>query len=153
MTSWKCKLLCFWFRPRTLQTALMHGLTTLFIVCFSQCTRVSFLIFSCTVLSYQDHDETVVFYNGELHPFNGDHIKYTIPAVIFFVFLVVLPLIWLLLYPLLFKALGMCHLNESKLLLLLSKLFPIGLIDSFQGCCKDNCRWFAGFISCIASYL
>ena len=144
MNSWKCKLFCVWFRPRTLRSALTHGFSTLVVICFSQCARVCFLILSTTVLSYTDREEIVVLYNGALRPFHNGHVQYAIPAIFFLVFLVFLPLLWLLLYPLSFKVLEKCHLNESKLSLSLSKLFPIGLIDSFQGCYKNNCRWFAG---------
>ena len=144
MNSWKCKLYCTWFRPRTLQAALTHGLTTLIVICFSQCTRVCCLILSHTVLSYSGHPIHVVLYNGSIHSFHWEHLKFAIPAVFFFITVVLIPLTWLLLYPLLFKLLEKCHLNESRLASLVSKLFPIGLLDSFQGCFKDNCRWFAG---------
>ena len=144
LNSWKCKMLCAWFRPRTLRAALTHGLTTLLIICFSQCARVCFLILSPTELTYPTHSETVVLYNGGLHPFHKGHVKYAIPALFFLFFLVFLPLVWLLLYPLLFKMLAKCHLSESRISQVLSKLFPIELLDSFQSCFKDNCRHFAG---------
>ena len=144
LNSWKCKLLCIWFRPKSLRNALTHGFTTLLTICFSQCARVCFLILHQTQLLYINHQENVVFYNGALHPFKKGHVQYAIPAVLFLTFLVLIPLVWLLLYPLLFKILAKCHLNESKISHLLSKLFPIELLDSFQGCYKDNCRYFAG---------
>ena len=144
LNSWKCKLFCTWFRPKTLRTTLTHGLTTLLIICFSQCARVCFLILNQTQLLYLDHQETVVFSNGALHPFHRGHLQYAIPAICFLTVLVFLPLVWLLLYPLLFKLLAICHLSESKVSQFLSKLFPIELLDAFQGCYKDNCRHFAG---------
>ena len=62
LNSWKCKKFCVWFRPRTLRTALTHGLTTLVVICFSQCARVCFSILSYSKLSYTDHQDSVVFY-------------------------------------------------------------------------------------------
>ena len=144
LNSWKCKILCAWFRPRTLRAALTHGLTTLLIICFSQCARVCFLILSPTELTYTNHSETVVSFNGGLHPFHKGHIQYAIPALFFLFCLVFLPLVWLLLYPLLFKMLAKCHLSESRISHFSSKIFPIELLDSFQSCFKDNCRHFAG---------
>ena len=144
LNSWKCKMLCAWFRPKTLRAALTHGLTTLLIICVSQCARISSLILAPTLLTYPDHKETVVLYNGRLHPFHKGHLQYAIPALLFVIFLVVLPIVWLLMYPLLFMMLAKCHLSESRLSQFLTTLFPMELLDSFQSCFKDNCRLFAG---------
>ena len=144
LNSWKCKMLCVCFRPRTLRATLTHSLTALLIICFSHCARACFLILSPTELTYPNHSETVVLYNGRLRPFHKGHVQYAIPALFFLIFLVFLPLVWLLLYPLLFKLLAMCHLSESRMSQLLSKFFPIELLDTFQSCFKDNCRHFAG---------
>lgn len=144
LNSWKCKKLCVWFRPRSLQTALTHGFTTLLVICFSQCAHVSFLILSHTEILHYDHQETDVFYNGALHPFHTGHVQYALPALFFLIVVILIPLVWLLLYPLLFNVLGICHLSESRVSLFMSKFFPIGLLDSFQGHFKDNCRCFAG---------
>ena len=144
LNSWKCKILCAWFRPRTLRAALTHGLTTLLVICFSQCARISSLILASTPLTYLDYDEVVVLYDGGLHPFQKGHLQYAIPAIFFLLFLVALPTMWLLMYPLLFMMFAKCHLSESKLSQCLTTLFPIELLDSFQSCFKDNCRHFAG---------
>ena len=143
--SWKFKVWCKLFRPQSLRAAFTHGLTTLLIVCFSQCARVSFSILSPTWLHRVDQSNMlVVLYSGELQPFHKGHIQYALPALMFLLILVMLPSLWLLLYPILFKVLGLCHLSESKLSRLLSMFFPIELLDSFQSCFKDNCRYFAG---------
>ena len=143
--TWKFRVWCHWFRPRTLKAAFTHGLSTLLIVSFSQCTRVSFLVLSPTRLNVGiTHTTLVVFYSGNLQPFVGEHLKYAIPAVFFLFFLVIVPLLWLLSYPLLFKILGICHMSESKVLTYFSWLFPMELLDSFQSCFKENHRYFAG---------
>lgn len=137
-------MLCAWFRPRTLRAALTHGLTTLLVICVSQCARISSLILAPTLLTYPDHDEVVVLYNGGLRPLHKGHLQYAIPALFFLIFLVVLPIVWLLMYPLLYMMLAKCHLSESRLSQFLTTLFPIELLDSFQSCFKDKCRHFAG---------
>ena len=143
--TWKFRVWCHWFRPRTLKAAFTHGLSTLFIVSFSQCARVSFFILSGTRLNVGlQHTISVVFYSGNLQPFVGDHLKYAIPAVFYLFFLVIVPLLWLLSYPLLFKFLGICHMSESRFSVYLSRLFPVELLDSFQSCFKENHRYFAG---------
>ena len=143
--TWKFRVWCHWFRPRTLKAAFTHGLSTLFIVSFSQCARVSFFILSPTKLYVGiTHTVQVVFYSGNLQPFVGEHLKYAIPAVFFLLSLVILPLLWLLSYPLLFKILGICRMSESKFSAYLSRLFPVELLDSFQSCFKENHRYFAG---------
>ena len=144
LNSWKCKMLCAWFRPRTLRAALTHGLTTLLVICVSHCARVSASILAPTLLTYPDHYDVVVLYNGGLHPFHKEHLQYAIPALFFLIFLVVLPIVWLLMYPVLFMVLAKCHLSESRLSQFLTALFPIELLDSFQSCFRDNCRHFAG---------
>ena len=146
MKSIRLKRFCICLRPRALRSAAIHGLTTFIIICFSQCARVSFQIISPAYLYGRGPKRinTVVQRSGELRPFDEIHRKYAIPALFFFFTLVVLPLLWLLLYPLLFKLLARFKLSESKLATFLSKLFPMELLDSFQSCFKPNRRYFAG---------
>lgn len=146
MKSIRLKRYCICLRPRALRSAAIHGLTTFIIICFSQCARVSFQIISPAYLYGRGPKkiDTVVQRSGELKPFDETHRKYAIPALFFLFILVVLPLLWLLLYPLLFKLLEKFKLSESKLAAFLSKLFPMELLDSFQSCFKPNRRYFAG---------
>ena len=146
MKSTRFKRFCVCLRPRALRSAAIHGLTTFIIICYSQCARVSFQIISPAYLYGNGSKKlyAVVQRSGELKPFDETHRKYAIPALFFFFTLVVLPLVWLLLYPLLFKTLEKCQLSESKLAAFLSKLFPMELLDSFQSCFKPNRRYFAG---------
>ena len=146
MKSTRLKRFCLCLRPRALRSAAIHGLTTFIIICYSQCARVTFQIISPAHLYGHGPEkiDTVVQRSGELKPFDETHRKYAIPALLFFFVLVVLPLLWLLLYPLLFKLLERFKLSESKLAALLSKLFPMELLDAFQSCFKPNRRFFAG---------
>ena len=146
MKSTRLKRFCICLRPRALRSAAIHGLTTFIIICFSQCARVFFQIISPAYLYGHGPKkiDTVVQRSGELRPFDKTHRNYAIPALFFFFTLVILPLLWLLLYPLLFKLLARFKLSESKLAAFLSKLFPMEFLDSFQSCFKPNRRYFAG---------
>ena len=146
MKSTRLKRFFMCLRPRALRSAAIHGLTTFIIICYSQCARVTFQIISPAHLYGHGPEiiDTVVQRSGELKPFDKTHRKYAIPALFFFFVLVVLPLLWLLLYPFLFKLLERFKLSESKFAAFLSKLFPMELLDSFQSCFKPNRRYFAG---------
>ena len=62
----------------------------------------------------------------------------------FLLFIVILPAVLLLIYPLFFRFLGLCNLGESRAATFLWKLMPIQLLDSFQNPFKNDYRCFAG---------
>ena len=140
-----CKFKCQCLSHRTLKSAVVHGLSAFFVMCYAQCCRVSFQILSPMCI----HEEglkcirQVVYRSGDLKSFHGEHLKYAIPAVIFLILLSILPLL-LIAYPLSCRVLGFCNLSESWLVNRLTGLIPIPLLDSFQSCFKDNFRFFAG---------
>ena len=131
---------------RTLKNAVIHGLSAFFVMCYSQCVKVSFQILGFAILYGYDYQplDVVVFNAGDQKPFRGRHLLYSIPAVTFLTTLVAIPPILLLAYPLIFKLLSKCNLSESKPIVLLSRLIPMQLLDSFQSCFKDKYRFFAG---------
>ena len=145
LNTWRCRRFFSFLKRRTLKGAVIHGLSAFFVMCYSQCTRVSFQILSSIYL-YQGNNfyQKVVFRSGELQPFHGEHLKYAIPAIVFHLTLVMVPPILLLVYPLLCKLLGVCSLSESQVANKLTKYIPLQLLDSFQGCFQDNLRLFAG---------
>ena len=154
----KCAKYCPKFYTR--QHTLLHGISAFFVLCYSQCTQLSFELLRSICLhtdNYQCHRQ-VVFWSGEMEPFHGPHIKYAVVAVLFFVFIVALPLFFLLFYPLFFKVLGYCHLSESKCANCLWRMMPIQLLDTFQSSFKDKFRFFAGLyflyrVAAIAVYM
>ena len=134
-------------RVRTLKAAFIHGITAFLIMCYSQCAKASIEIFSVTDLHTigPTFSKTVLVHSGDTLPFHSDHLIYAIPSLFFIgVIVTMLPLL-LIVYPLVFKALSYCRLNETRLVSAVYRLIPIQILDSFQGCYKDDFRFFAGF--------
>ena len=133
-------------RPTSLSTSLVHGLTSFFIMCYSQCTRVSFGILRSTSIyaKYNRSLKTVVFVNGQFSMLGSKHLKYAIPALFFGSAIVILPPVVLISYPLLCKILARCNMSESKPVNCVSRLVPMQLLDSFQSSFRDEVRFFAG---------
>ena len=141
-----CNRLYSCLRIRTVKSAYIHGLTAFFIMCYSQCARVSTQILEPSYIYFQGPEfvSTVLFRSGDLHPFAPCHLPYALPALFFVVVVVVLPPLLLLLYPLSCKVLAVCHLNETRVVNVLSRMVPLQLLDAFQGCYRDNYRFVAG---------
>ena len=131
---------------RTIKNAVIHGLSAFFVMCYSQCAKISLQILEIGVLYGYDSQQlaVVAFHAGDQKYFRDRHLIYAIPATTFLMILVAIPPILLLSYPLLFNILSKCNLSESKPILLLSQLIPMQLLDSFQSCFKDEYRFFAG---------
>ena len=147
LNVWKCsKRVNYCLRYRTLKNTFVGGLTAYAVICFSQCARISLQILSPAVLYSQNHSVVgnVVFRHGNTALFSTKHLQYAIPAILFLLTISLLPLS-LIFYPLFFKVLAICKLNESLAANIVSRLVPIPLMDAFQSSFKDNCRCFAGF--------
>ena len=142
----KCKC----FRISTVKTSIIHGLSSVLVIVFTQCFEVC-----CQVLEigyvYGEGNTfytTAVFLEGHFTPFSGEHIKYAILAV-FCMLIMIIPMFLLLIYhPITFNALKLVRCSDTNPVarkichLPYSKLKPF--LDSFQGCFKDNYRIFAG---------
>ena len=126
--------------------SVINGISAFYILCYAQCVKACFqvLVRSCLYNENYECTRHDVFYSGNMSSFQGPHIKYVAVAVLFIIFIVILPPVLLLFYPLFFKALGLCGLSESKVAIYLWKIMPIQLLDSFQNPFKDNCFFFAG---------
>ena len=140
------KLLNYFPRLFMRQYTLINGLSAFFTLCYSLSSATCFQIFYSTNLydEEQQRYRKVVFLEGDLVPYHGRHIWYAAVAVIFLIFIVILPPLLLLFYPLIFKILSLCNLSECRIAKCLSRIIPIQLLDSFQSPFKDNCRFFAG---------
>ena len=126
--------------------SVLNGISAFFIFCYAQCARTCFQVLDAACL-YDENSECykrVVLYSGNMSVFEGKHIKYATVAVVFLIFIVILPPVILLFYPLFFKILGLCGLSDSKFATYLWKMIPIQVLDSFQNPFKDNCRVFSG---------
>ena len=130
----------------SLQGGIIHGLTAIMILCYAQCTRASILLMTCGNIydKGSGNVRTVVFYNGNIEWMSIKHLPYAIPATIFLIFVVISPLV-LLMYPIHYKVLSILKIGESNCTKVifnpLEKMKP--LLDSFQGCFKDEYRFFS----------
>jgi hypothetical protein len=140
-------------RITTVKTSMIHGISTFLVICYSQCINVSLNILA-PVHSVGETDGTFkpsvrVWYNGEIVYFSRNHLPYALPAIVFLCVIGIVPPILLLSYPLLTKLVALFHCDKlnCKVLdncinLTIGRLKP--LLDSFQGCFKDNYRFFSG---------
>ena len=151
-TCWK---ICKCFRKQGFGASVIQGLSAFLVMAYSQSARVTFDILQPTYLQDGRCDnfskKYVVNLDGSMAYFGHQHIYYALPALAFLIFIVILPPSLLLVNPILIKIIalfqtqGFCNTSRSKYWLnsiLLIKFKP--LFDSFQGCFKDNCRFFSG---------
>lgn len=139
---------------------IIHGVSAFLVLSYAHCAKVSFQILSYAQLYGTDHKpvKKVVFLSGDMEFFGLSHLPYAIPALLILI-LATLPPIILILYPTGVQLMNACigDQNLEKLQQLcgedgsrcrrnisLSRFKP--LIDSFQGCYRDNCRHFAGLL-------
>ena len=134
-------------RPTTLRSSLIHGLSVFFVMCYSQCARVSLGILTPVQLYKKDnlYEKTVVFLSGDLSMFEPNHLRYAIPAVFH--------------HNIAFFASNridcvsharqdsvmLQYMSETRFANCISQFIPIQLLDSFQSSFKDEFRFFAGF--------
>ena len=133
-------------RLQTQQSVLIHGLSAFFVLCYSQCAKLVFHIlnFFCLCSTNFHCEARAVYLAGYMNYFEGAHIKYAVVALLALIFLIIIPPLLLLLYPLVFKCLGLCKQSESKISAFLWRLMPIQILDAFQSSFKDRYRFFAG---------
>ena len=125
---------------------LIHGLSAFFILCYTQSARTTFHIlnFSCLYSANFTCRVRVVHCAGHVTYLEGEHIPYAIVAFMFLVFMIIIPPLLLLSYPLVFKLFGHCNLSETKPVTILWRMMPIQFLDAFQSSFKDKYRFFAG---------
>ena len=150
----KCGGRCLgkWYRITKLKSSVIHGITTFLVICYAQCVNVSLtLLIRHHYIAKAGSDldvPDIVWLNGNLVYFSGKHLLYALPALFCLITIGILPPIFLLSYPLLNKILSFFGLEGSKFIKFMSQRLPISslkpLFDSFQGCFKDNLRFFAG---------
>ena len=136
-------------------SSLIQGISALLIITYAQCAKVSFQILTSQSLMGDGlhREKRVVFLSGETDYFSDQHLPYAIPAV-FVLVLTTIPPALLLVYPALTRRCnytspctkadqddeehdGVVCFSQWQ-----SRLTPF--LDTFQGCFKDNCRYFAG---------
>ena len=144
-----CIKLCHKCGRRNIRGSVINGLTAFLVLCYCQCIYITYCILVPITL-YGKGDKkikTVPLLQGELDYMKGQHLHYTIPAIICLIMIILPPPIILISEPVLVKLSGLISMRRNAFTYCLHrirmKLKPF--LDSFQGCFKDNCRCFAGF--------
>ena len=141
-----------WYRITKLKSSIIHGITTFLVICYAQCVDVSLTLLirdQYTAKTGNDLDiPQIVQLNGNLVYFSGKHLLYALPALFCLMIIGILPPVFLLSYPLFNKFLFFFGLEGSNSVKCVSQMLSVSsmkpLFDSFQGCFKDNLRFFAG---------
>ena len=145
------KLLGKHYKISVLRNSVIHGISAFVMVCYAQCVKVSLRILYRKVLQGRNGEQvypTRVWLSGEIEYFSRQHLPYAVVAILFLITVGIVPPVLLIAYPLLNKIMAFCRVDESYPVVSLSKKIPIyklkPLLDSFQGCFKDDLRFFAG---------
>ena len=130
------------------QGSIIHGLAAFLILCYAHCGHSSLpLLLSVSVYSkgptaYQ----TMVNVQPDIEWLSGQHLPYAILSLLLVFFMLFLPPILLVVYPLHYKVLAFLRIAEFRCVQIvfspLDKLKPF--FDSFQSCFKDKFRFFSG---------
>ena len=149
----RCEKVKNWVeKNKIFKNAIVHGISSLLILSYTQYTVTSFQILSRKPI-YGDGEKTtgfVVHLQGNVKYFGGGHLPYAIPALLVLLFLSLPPPLLLISYPLLWKIKAKVKCTKTAQTENDTTLWPIRkllpLIDSFQGVFRDNCRMFAGLL-------
>ena len=139
-----------YLRITTIKNSVVHGLSAFIILCYAQTTKVSiYLLIAGYVRGHKGQVlKTPVFFKGDIGFFSVEHLPYALPAITCLLTISTIPPLLLILYPSVNKILAFCKLSETKTVKRVSRMIPINklkpFLDSFQGCFKDNLRFFAG---------
>ena len=108
---------------------IVRALCFLLLLSYTSVTTTSLLLMRS--LTFADVDNVYTYLSPDIQYFHGRHLAYGIIAIIFTLLIVIgLPLL-LLLEPFMNSKINFCRIQP--------------LLDQFQGCYKDNCRWFASY--------
>ena len=143
-----CIKLCHKCGRRNIRGSIVNALTAFLVLCYFHCLVITLhiLVPSHIMGTGGTRMKTVPLYNGDLSYMSIDHLKYVIPAIVCLIVIILPPPIILLSEPLLVRVSGVLNIRRNAVTYTLHrlrmKLKPF--LDSFQGCFKDNCRYFAG---------
>ena len=147
-SSYSCIKLCHKCGRRNIRGSIVNGLTAFLVLCYFHCLTITLhiLVPSYVMGEGRKQLKAVPLYNGDLSYFSIGHLEYVGPAIVCLIFIILPPPIILLLEPLLLRVSGLLNMRRNVVTYTLHrlrmKLKPF--LDSFQGCFKDNCRYFAG---------
>ena len=147
-SSYSCIKLCHKCGRRNIRGSIVNGLTAFLVLCYFHCLTITLhiLVPSHVMGEGRQQLKAVPLYNGDLSYMSGGHLEYVGPAIVCLILIILPPPIILLLEPLLIRVSGLLNMRRNVVTYTLHrlrmKLKPF--LDSFQGCFKDNCRYFAG---------
>ena len=144
-------ILSFFHNKWNKKTSVVDAYATFFILVYIKVLDSSFDLLTPTVLHHMTSNQTtlVLFHDGSVEYFGRDHLPYATLAMVFLIFVNVLPIVVLLLYQCSFFQVFL-----SKLPLRLDILHTF--MDLLQGCYKNGAtpntrdlRWFSAvFLIC-----
>lgn len=127
-------------REWDIRGTLIQAFATFFVLSYVKILNVSIDLLTPVYLRNIHGDtikQTYLYLNGEVLLFGSEHLPYGILAVIMLTVFNLLPMLVLLLYP--------CQCFQRCLRKFrLNVDFVLPLLDTFQGCYRPNCRYFAG---------
>ena len=139
-----------YLRITTIKTSVIHGLSAFIVLCYAQVTKVSLYILIPGYMRGKNGRilKTKALLSGDAGYFGPEHLVYALPALFCLLTICALPPALLIFYPSVNKLLAVCNMSDKRLVVKVSRVVPINklkpFLDSFQGCFKDNLRFFAG---------
>ena len=136
-------------RSLTVRASVLHGLSAFIVICYSESVQRSFFILRHTKLqgAGRKSGPSVAHYAG-VDYLKENHLPYAIPAIMCLATIGILPPFLLLIFPSILKLLEFCKLSEHRLVTFTLRVTRINslmpMFNVFQGCFKDNFRFFSG---------
>ena len=135
------RLLARFWHMTNIEPSLPHSIASIYLLCFMQLAATSFKL-----LHFSIHDGKVAFsYDGTLNYFGWPHIFAGIFAILVLILLVLIPMLYIQLYPFkpFHKLLECLHLNNWQILTSLGDVFTGPYKNGTTN--KLDYRYFAGF--------
>ncbi len=129
---------------------IIHGVSAFLVISYAQCAKISFEILTQFDLMGEGPSpkKSVVFLSGNIEFFSSEHLPYAIPAILVLLFFCALPPLVLIAYPASNKIPWRENWPRLPFRWFRRHVFDLNtlkpLLDSFQGCFKDDYRFFAG---------
>ena len=136
------RLLAHLWRMTNIEPSLPHSIASIYLLCFMQLATTSFILLHP---SFNYNGEIVFFNDGTLQYFGMPHCFAGIFAILVLILLVLIPMLYIQLYPfkLFHKLLECLHLNNCQMLTSLGDVFTGSYKNGTTN--KLDYRYFAGF--------
>ena len=136
------RLLARFWRMTNIEPSLPHSIASIYLLCFMQLATTSFKLLH---FSIYDHGKLVFYYDGSLDYFGWPHCLAGIFAILVLILLVLIPMLYIQLYPFkpFHKLLECLHLNKLQILTSLGDVFTGPYKNGTTN--KLDYRYFAGF--------